>query len=191
MSLFPSIWKLPCPLKPAAKVPLPKGFCPGTMKITSSAIKLRTFGRSPALVAVSQVSTNSRIARSSSVIVRLLGNSAFLPTTSRVGENALARICETLRLEIKRGFAALHVKGHRAMPMRHHPLAVDPAAAEDRSPRHVDFLSLCRRADDPVKAVAEGNTVARLRPGARVLDLGRGAGEPIAAHGMGWGDGVQ
>src|SRR5215831_16894316 len=49
----------------------PKGFCPGTRNTTSSVIRSRTVARSPALLADIQVTTNVRIACSSSLIAAI------------------------------------------------------------------------------------------------------------------------
>jgi hypothetical protein len=59
-------------LDAAANSSLPKGSRPGTMKITSSDMRPSTLSRSPALVAESQVPTNSRMARSSSDMSHLI-----------------------------------------------------------------------------------------------------------------------
>src|SRR5689334_17759479 len=52
----------------AANSALPKGSLPGTMKTTSSAMRLKTVFRSLALLASIQVSIKALIARSSSVM---------------------------------------------------------------------------------------------------------------------------
>jgi hypothetical protein len=52
----------------AAKASLPNGSRPGTMKITSSAMRLSKVGKSPAWLAVIQAVPNSRIACSSDVM---------------------------------------------------------------------------------------------------------------------------
>jgi hypothetical protein len=52
----------------ARNTSLPNGSRPGTMKITSSAIRLSAVFTSPLSLALIQVETNSRIARSSSVM---------------------------------------------------------------------------------------------------------------------------
>src|SRR5258708_6447906 len=69
MSLLPSMRAFFMPSEAAANASFPKGLLLGTMKITSSVIRLSTVARSPALLAASQVSTSSRMARSSSVIL--------------------------------------------------------------------------------------------------------------------------
>src|SRR5215467_12112534 len=52
----------------ARNASLPNGSRPGTIKITSSAIRLNTVSTSPVSLAFIQVATKSRMARSSSVM---------------------------------------------------------------------------------------------------------------------------
>jgi hypothetical protein len=66
--LVPSIFIWPMPFAAAANASFPNGSSPGTMKVTSSVIRLTTVETSPLLLAVIQVSTTSRIALSSAVI---------------------------------------------------------------------------------------------------------------------------
>src|SRR5262252_3638722 len=70
-SLFPVKRTFFIPSEAARNTSLPNGSRPGTMKITSSVIRLSTVFMSPLWLAVIQVDTSSRIARSSSVMASL------------------------------------------------------------------------------------------------------------------------
>src|SRR5260370_4216363 len=66
------------PSEAAANSAFPNGSRPGTMKTTSSAMRLSTVGRSPALLAAIHVSTRLRMARSSCVIALPLSRRSWL-----------------------------------------------------------------------------------------------------------------
>src|SRR6185503_20789201 len=74
----------------AAKVCLPNGSRPGTMKITSSDIRPSTVSVSPARLAFIQVSTSSRIARSSGDI----GASSRCVSEEYASDDARFRLAE-------------------------------------------------------------------------------------------------
>src|SRR5689334_18291044 len=74
----------------AAKVCLPNGSRPGTMKMTSSDIRLSTVVVSPARLAVIHVSTSSRIARSSGDITESFACSRFAGDLEDVDQLAVA-----------------------------------------------------------------------------------------------------
>src|SRR5689334_21665295 len=77
------------PFDAAANAAFPNGSWPGTMKTTSSAMRPSTVSTSPLLLAAIQVSTSSRIARSSSVIGIIFQSSSFRLRQHRAKERTL------------------------------------------------------------------------------------------------------
>src|SRR6266581_6973899 len=89
----------------AANASFPKGSLPGTMKTTSSAMRLSTVARSPLLLASSHLTTNSRIACSSFCIADCTLNAhyflrvlaAFLAAREREAAERLAAALRACR----------------------------------------------------------------------------------------------